>query len=206
MTGSCSSRAPVRGRTHPRSTRFQWLRCDTAGNNCADFGSDGQSQRLGSSEVGHTIRVTVEATNQYGRTKSTSVPTAVVGGAATGPSSISVSQVSLPQRLVISGVQFTPSRLTSRGAFIARFRVTDTRGNLVSGALVYALGIPYGWVRNAPEVVSGSDGWATIQFVPTRLMPIHRRAALVMFVRARKPGESLLAGVSARRLVQISIR
>ena len=117
-----------------------------------------------------------------------------------------MSQVSLPQRLVISGVQFTPSRLTSRAAFIARFRVTDTRGNLVRGALVYAIGLPYGWVRNAPEVVSGSDGWATIQFVPTRLMPIHRRAALVMFVRARKPGDSLLAGVSARRLVQISIR
>ena len=190
----------------PTKYGFQWLRCDTAGNNCGNFGSDGQSQRLGSSEVGHTIRVTVEAANQFGRTKSTSVPTAVVVAASTGPGSISVSQVSLPQRLVISGVQFTPSRLTSRAAFIARFRVTDTRGNLVSGALVYALGIPYGWVRNAPEVVSGSDGWATIQFVPTRLMPIHRRAALVMFVRARKPGENLLAGVSARRLVQVSIR
>ena len=68
--------------------------------------------------------------------------------------------------------------------------MTDTRGHLVNGALVYALGIPYGWVRNAPEVVNGGDGWATIQFFPTRLMPIHRRAALVMFVRARKPGET----------------
>ena len=189
----------------PTKYGFDWSRCDTAGNNCARFGGSGQSQRLGLSEVGRTIRVTVSATNQFGTTKSTSGPTAVVGS-ATGPASISVSQVSLPQRLVISGVQFIPSRLTSRGAFVARFQVTDTRGNFVGGALVYALGIPYGWVRNAPEVVSGGDGWATIQFVPTRLMPIHRRAALVMFVRARKPGDSLLAGVSARRLVQISIR
>ena len=189
----------------PTKYGFEWFRCDTGGNNCAHFGGSGQSQRLGRSEVGHTIRVTVSASNQFGTTKSTSAPTAVVGS-ATGPGSISVSQVSLPQRLVISGVQFIPSRLTSRGAFLARFQVTDTRGNRVGGALVYALGIPYGWVRNAPEVVSGGDGWATIQFIPTRLMPIHRRAALVMFVRARKPGDSLLAGVSARRLVQVSIR
>jgi hypothetical protein len=190
----------------PTKYGFQWLRCDTVGNNCSNFGGNGQSQRLASSEVGHTVRVTVSASNQFGTTKSTSVPTAIVAAASTAPGSISVSQVTLPQRLVISGVKFIPSRLTSRGAFLARFRVSDTRGNLVNGALVYALGIPYGWVRNAPEVVSGGDGWATIQFVPTRLMPIHRRAALVMFVRARKPGESLLAGVSARRLVQISIR
>ena len=101
-------------------------------------------------------------------------------------------------------MQFIPTRLNSRAAFIGRFRVTDTRGNVVSGALVYAIGLPYGWVRAAPEVVTGSDGWATIQFFPTRLMPVHR-AALVFFVRARKPGEKLLTGVSTRRLVQISI-
>ena len=63
---------------------------------------------------------------------------------------------------MISGVQFIPNPLKSRSAFLARFRVSDTRGNLVSGALVYALGLPYGWVRNAPEVTTGGNGWATI--------------------------------------------
>jgi hypothetical protein len=52
--------------------------------------------------------------------------------------------------------------------------------------------------------VTGPDGWATIQFFPTRLMPLHR-AAVVFFVRARKPGDNLLAGVTARRLVQVRI-
>jgi len=36
-------------------------------------------------------------------------------------------------------------------------------------------------------------------------MPL-RRGDLVMFIRARKPGDSLLAGVSTRRLVQEAIR
>jgi hypothetical protein len=53
-------------------------------------------------------------------------------------------------------------------------------------------------------VVTGSNGWATIQFFPTRLMPLHK-AALVFFVRARKPGERLLSGVATRRLVQVGI-
>jgi hypothetical protein len=35
-------------------------------------------------------------------------------------------------------------------------------------------------------------------------MPLHK-AALVFFVRARKPGERLLSGVSTRRLVQVGI-
>lgn len=189
---------------NPTKYAFEWLRCDNAGNNCRSFGGHGQSQRLGSSEVGHAIRVAVTATNQFGASKATSVPTPAVTGAAAPSTAIPVSQVSLPQRLVISGVQFVPNRLKSRSAFLARFRVSDTRGNLVSGAVVYALGLPYGWVRNAPEVTTGGNGWATIQLFPTRLMPL-RRAALVMFVRARKPGDNLLAGVATRRLVQVRI-
>jgi hypothetical protein len=186
----------------PNHYDYRWKRCDTAGNNCTGFGANSSSQRLSSVEVGHRIRVTVSARNQFGTSKATSAPTAVVNGA--GPASIGVDQVSLPNQLVITGVQFVPRRLHSRQAFVGRFRVADARGRLVRGAVVYAIGVPYGWVRPAPEVVTGSNGWATIRFFPTRLMPLHR-AALVFFVRARKPGERLLSGVSTRRLVQVGI-
>jgi hypothetical protein len=186
----------------PNHFDYQWQRCDSGGNDCDGFGTDSSTQRLTSSEVGHRIRVTVSARNQFGSTRATSAPTAVVTGA--GPASIGVDQVSLPNQLVITGVQFAPRRLHSRQAFLGRFRVSDARGNLVRGAVVYAIGVPYGWVRPAPEVVTGSNGWATIQFFPTRVMPLHR-AALVFFVRARKPGERLLSGVSTRRLVQVGI-
>jgi hypothetical protein len=187
----------------PTKFAYQWLRCDSGGNNCASIGS-GQTQRLTSSDVGHTIRITVSATNQFGTSKATSAPTAVVGAAIPSGGTIPVDQVSLPQRLIISGVQFVPSRLTSRQAFTARFRVTDTRGYVIRGALVYAIGLPYSWIRNAPEVTTGGDGWATITLLPTAQMPLHR-AAVVFFVRARKPGDNLLAGVSTRRLVQVRV-
>jgi hypothetical protein len=186
----------------PNHFDYRWKRCDAVGNNCEGFGGDTSQQRLFSSEVGHRIRVTVSARNQFGTGKATSAPTGLVTGA--GPASISVAQVSLPNQLVITGVQFVPRRVHARQAFLGRFRVSDARGNLVRGAVVYAIGIPYGWVRPAPEVVTASNGWATLQFFPTRLMPLHK-AALVFFVRARKPGERLLSGVSTRRLVQVGI-
>jgi hypothetical protein len=195
----------------PTSFGYQWRRCDSVGNNCGTF-AGGQAVRLGAADVGHTIRVTVAATNQYGTTSATSVPTSVVvsglpSGAIKLPSgeiSLPVEQVSLPQQLVVSAITFVPSRLTSRNPFVGRFRVSDTRGNVIRGALVYVIGLPYGWIRNTPEVVTGTDGWAQITLLPTALMPLHR-AAVVFFVRARKPGESLLSGVAARRLVQVRI-
>jgi hypothetical protein len=196
----------------PTRFTYRWLRCDAAGNNCGTIGS-ASTQRLTSADIGHRIRVAVSATNQFGSSGgATSVPTAVVtsslpGGAVKLPNgqiSLPVETVLSPQRLVITGVAFVPSRLHTRAAFIGRFRVTDTRGYVIRGALVYAIGLPYGWVRSAPEVITATNGWATIQFFPTSLMPL-RRAALVFFVRARKGGENLLAGVSSRRLVQLGI-
>lgn len=196
----------------PTRFAYRWLRCDGAGNNCGAVGS-AQAQRLTSADIGHRMRVTVWAANQYGTGgAATSAPTAVVasslpGGAVRLPNgqiSLPVETVVSPQRLIISAVSFVPIRLRTRAAFIGRFRVTDTRGYVIRGALVYAIGLPYGWVRSAPEVVTATDGWATIQFFPTRLMPL-RRAALVFFVRARKGGDNLLAGVSTRRLVQVGI-
>jgi hypothetical protein len=188
---------------NPSRYAYDWQRCDQVGNSCSSFGS-GQTQRLSPSDVGHTIRVTVAATNQYGTTRATSAPTGPVAAAVTSGTAVGVEQVTPPNRLTISSVQFVPRRLTSRAGFSARFRVSEANGHPVRGALVYALGLPYGWVRNSPEAVTGGDGWATIQIFPTRLMPL-RRAALVLFVRARKPGDKLLGGVSTRRLVQVRI-
>ena len=113
--------------------------------------------------------------------------------------------MSLPNRLVIDNVKFSPSPAVSRGPITASFHVSDTRGFSISGALVYAIGLPYGWVFGSPETTTDSTGWATIQIHPTRNMPL-RRGDLVMFVRARKAGDNLLAGVSTRRLVQEPIK
>ena len=110
----------------------------------------------------------------------------------------------MPNRLVIDNLKFQPKRIQGRSPFVARFHVSDTQGHAVRGALVYALGLPYAWVQKGVEVSTDTNGWATMTITPSRKLPIGRGHALVMFVRARVPGQPILAGASARRLVQIT--
>jgi hypothetical protein len=193
---------------------YQWQRCDTAGNNCAAItGARAQTYTVTSDDENKTLRVVVTATNSSGSGSATSGQTAVVSqpgpaGATkttSGATSVPASSVALPERLIINGVKFTPNVLASRNPFTLRVHVVDTRGFLVRDALVKATGLPYAWAKSPAEVRSGLDGWATITVTPTRAMPISRNA-LVFQVRARVDGQSLLAGSSTRRLIQVSIR
>jgi hypothetical protein len=122
-----------------------------------------------------------------------------------GTVSIPVTSVSLPDQLIIDKVQFNPTVLSSRNPFQARFHVVDTKGYVVRDALVYMVGLPYGRILNVPEQPTAQDGWATLNVQPTLKLPLVRGGSLVIFVRARKPGDNLLAGVSARRLVQVKV-
>jgi len=193
--------------TQPISFSYQWSRCDGAGANCAAIaGATGQTYNLTSADVLHTLRVTVRGSNRLGSNAATSSQTSLVAPATAGGAAISVTTVALPDRLVIDGVKFSPQPLGSRRPLVGRFHVSDTRGFSVQGALVYAIGLPYGWARTTPEIATDDGGWATVTFTPTRQLPLRRDTYLVAFVRARKPGDSVLAGVSSRRLVQARVR
>ncbi len=120
-----------------------------------------------------------------------------------GKTSIPASSVNLPDRLVLSGLQFTPTVLRSRQPFTGRFRVTDTRGYVVRDAIVLVTGVPLGWITPSQEVTTNVDGYATIQLLPTTRLRLVRGGSMVMFVRARKQGDDLLAGISTRRLVRV---
>lgn len=195
----------------PMTFDYTWQRCDAKAANCSTFITHSpttSSYTLALADVGHTIRVEVQAKNSIGSSYVYSAPTGVVAPAKTAQSAttVAVKDVSLPDRLVIDGVHFSPNPTYSRTTPIqARFHVSDTKGLSVQGALVFVLGLPYGWTYNAPEQATGADGWVTLTIRPTQNMPL-RRGDLVMFVRARKPGDNLLAGVSTRRLVQEAIR
>jgi Ig domain of plant-specific actin-binding protein len=192
--------------TQPITYAFQWNRCDQTGAACgAIAGATAATYAVNASDVGHTLRVHVAARNAKGNAGADSNPSALVAPAKAGGAAVSVNTISLPDRLVVDNVKFSPNPIRTRGAVVARFHVSDVRGFAIQGALVYALGLPYGWVRNGPEVATDSSGWATVTLQPTATMPL-RNGALVVFVRARKPGENLLTGVSTRRLVQASIR
>ena len=118
-------------------------------------------------------------------------------------SSIPIAAVVLPDRLVVDRVEFSEMPIRTRDALQARFRITNTRGVPVSGALVFASAIPFGRIIQPSEVRSGTDGWATMTIQPTQLLPLKNGFLLTMFVRARKQGDNLLAGVSSRRLVSV---
>ena len=186
---------------------YQWQRCAASGSSCVSIpGATSSSYLLNAADVNRTIRVSQTVDNGKGPSTTTSNPTPMVttsAGGGTAP--IPATSVQLPNRLVVAGVAFQPRMLRSRNTFIARFRITDTSGRPVSGALVYALGLPYSWVQRGVEVATGQDGWANVPITPTRKMPLGRGHALVLFVRTRSPGQPILAGSSARRLVQVRI-
>jgi hypothetical protein len=64
----------------PTSFAYQWLQCDSSGNNCKEIaGAAAQTYVPTSSDVGHTIRVAETASNAGGPgTAATSAPTAAV--------------------------------------------------------------------------------------------------------------------------------
>ena len=201
--------------TQPLTFSYRWIRCDRNGANCADIGgAEAKTYVVSSADVGQTLRVRVAARNSAGAASATSVPTAVIAPAAPpGPrgqiklrsacTSIPVASVSLPQRLVIGQVAFAPNPVRSRRRPItARVRVVDTRGFVVRGALVFIRSTPL-LTSTPPEQATGLDGTVTFQLVPRASFPLRRGQNVQFFVRARKAGDSVLAGVSTRRLVQV---
>jgi hypothetical protein len=211
--GSWSGASPI-------TLTYQWVRCGADGgkpdaSNCATIGgATSTTYVLGSADVGQRLRVKVTGTNGQGSTTAASNPTATVQG--TGPAlpsgavkqpngkySVPVTSVSLPARLVIDGIQFVPNPVRSRRTTIQlRVHVADTRGYYVRDALVFARSTPL--VTSAGgEQRTGQDGWATIRLTPQRDFPLRRGYSVQFFVRARKQGDNVLAGVSTRRLVQV---
>ena len=197
---------------------YQWQRCDAAGANCADItGGATKAYLAQSADVGKTLRVQVAATDADGSSQAVSAttrdvvargadPTVRPAGAqrlADGTYSIPVTSVNLPDRLNIAHVEFRPSVIRSRVPFTGRFRIMDTRGYAVRDALVYVTGVPFARVNTPPEAKTDVNGWATFQLTPTVRMPLRNGYFLTMFVRARKEGGDLLAGVSTRRLVAL---
>jgi hypothetical protein len=201
--------------TQPMTFGYQWIRCDRNGGACADIsGATGQSYTLTAAEVGQTLRVRVTARNSAGSRSATSVPSAVVSRAAppgpegqirlpNGKISIPVTSVDLPVRLVVDQVAFAPNPVRSRSAAItARFRVADTRGFVVRGALVFVRSTPL-VTTTPPEQATQVDGTVTFTMAQRLAFPLRNGYAVQFFVRARKAGENPLAGVSTRRLVQV---
>jgi hypothetical protein len=172
----------------------------------------------GSTSTDSTSSSTTTTTTSSSTSTSTSTPTTTITTATTttpsgpdgqiklanGKISIPVTSVSLPARLIIDGVHFTPAVVTSRrGPVSVRVHVSDSRGFWVRGALVFARSTPL--VTSTPaEQVTNQSGYATLSMFPRATFPLKRGYHVQFFLRTRKEGDSLLAGVSSRRLAQVA--
>ena len=218
QAGETLTASPGRWAEGPSDFSYQWQLCDKDGANCKDIvGATGKTYGVRSSDKDNTIRVQVTAKNLVGSTTASSDTTALITAAGATPTptptpvgvgaAISITAISLPNRLIVSQIQFTPRVIHNRRDMItARFRVTEAnQGKAVAGALVYAIAVPSNQVTRSSEVQTNSTGWATIRFQPLKALPMKAGARVNFFVRARKAGENPLAGVSTRRLVSVGI-
>jgi hypothetical protein len=192
----------------PFAFAYQWRRCDANGANCATIsGATSKTYALTTADQGNTLRVRVTARNARGASSATSGASAVIAKAeAPSGATVSISEVSLPNRLIIDRSEFAPRVYRGQRTIVARFHVSDSRNHNVSGALVFCEPVPLGWTNRPPERATGSDGWVTFLLHPSRAVQRKRSGEIVWFLRARKEGENPLGGVTARRLLGLYIR
>jgi hypothetical protein len=191
----------------PIQFSYRWRRCDDKGGDCSNTSTTSQTYSLGSADVGHTLRVLVTASNNVGSSAAISNATSVVtsGGPPAGQCQ-PISHVSLPERLLVDRITYSPSTISSRSVpLVARFHVVSTKGYCVSGAIVQGLGVPFDRLSHEAEVTTDATGWAQISFQVLPTFQLRHGNLVVIFVRARKPGDNILAGVSTRRLVSVRV-
>jgi hypothetical protein len=203
--------------SQPVTFTYQWQRCDANGNACVGInGATRNTYTVAKADVGRTLRVIVRARNAAGSRTANSAPTGVVREGApagaiqlpNGKTSIPIESVSLPNRLVIDEVTFSPNPVRSRTRpFTVRVHVSETRGFVVRGALVFVRSTPL-LTTAPPETATQLDGWVTLQTTPRRaqaglVFPLRRGLNVQFYVQARKAGERLLYGVTGTRLTQV---
>jgi hypothetical protein len=204
------------------SYKYQWRRCDSNGGSCSNIsGADGPSYNVKGVDSGNTLRVRVTATNGDGSSSATSVPSSVVkaapptttapkpasNGCPSGTGSVSVSQLTSPVVLQIDGQSASPSPIPRNATNLQlRVHISACNGRPVSGALVQTTAVPFNQFSIPAEQPTGSDGWATLNLNRQALFPASpKQQILVVFIRARKPGDPILAGIAGRRLVSFPV-
>jgi len=201
--GSWTGRQPI-------SFSYVWLRCNTAGGECAAIGALGRSYRLTASDVNHKLRVNVTARNAVGVATVLSGESAIVsvplpaGAIRLGTGEISIPATSVPgdQRLIVSRVAFAPNPVRTRERpLTVRVRVVDTRSYVVRDAVVFVRATPR--VTTGGRLLTAMDGWVTFRLQPLRAFPLRKQGNVQFFVKAYRSGDPALGGVAAYRLVQV---
>ena len=200
----------------PLSFTYQWRRCDKAGGSCDNIsGATDNTYKLQGADGGSTLRAVVTAKNSDGSDNATSVPTAVVPATPVSnngcPADKSlktapIAQLAPPARLQIVAFDVLSGPINKQtNSFTMKVRVGSTCSVNIKGASVYVTAVPYNQFSIPAEELTGDDGTTTLVFHRDANFPASsKQQQLTLFMRATKPGEDPLAGVSTRRLVAVN--
>jgi hypothetical protein len=116
-----------------------------------------------------------------------------------------IADFSPPARLQITAFDVLSGPITKEtDSFTLKVRVGSTCSRDVIGASVYVTAVPYNQFNIPAEELTSNDGTATLVFHRDANFPASsKQQQLTLFIRATKPGEDPLAGISTRRLVAV---
>jgi hypothetical protein len=194
----------------PTTLAYAWERCDANGSACvAIAGATNPGYTVTSADAGSTLRVAVTATNGSGSTTATSDATSVVAalaGCPSGTGTIQIADLAAPARLSIVPKGISPQRITrSTRSIQLRFLVTACNGRPVQGATVFAIPIPYEQFGGTQAATDAQGAVTLTESRESRFPASSRQELLAVLARASKPGETLVGGVSTRRVVSFPV-
>ena len=116
-----------------------------------------------------------------------------------------IADLAPPARLQIDGFDVLSGPINEgTQTFTMKVRIGSTCSVGIKGASVYVTAVPYNQFTIPDEELTGDDGNATLVFRRDANFPASdQQQQLTLFIRATKPGEDPLAGVSTRRLVAV---
>jgi hypothetical protein len=117
-----------------------------------------------------------------------------------------IADLAPPARLQIVAFDVLSGPINEQtNSFTLKVRVGSTCSVNVKGASVYVTAVPYNQFSIPAEELTGDDGATTLVFRRDANFPASsKQQQLTLFIRATKPGEDPLAGVSTRRLVAVN--
>src|SRR5262245_44942212 len=117
-----------------------------------------------------------------------------------------IAELTPPARLQIVAFDVLSGPINEQSTtFTMKVRVGSTCSVDIKGASVYVTAVRYNQFSIPPEELTGDQGTATLVFRRDANFPASsKQQQLTLFIRATKPGEDPLAGVSTRRLVAVN--
>ena len=150
---------------------------------------------------------TTSTTSTTSTTTTSTTPTNTTGCPLNKSAKVAaIAEISAPARLQITGFQVLSGPINARTkSFTLKVRVGSTCSVKIKGASVYATAVPYNQFDVPAEETTGDDGTTILVFHRAGNYPASdKQGQLTLFIRATKPGEDPLAGVSTRRLVAVA--